>query len=116
MRHLLSVALLGAAITTTLAGCSGGAGGGSFGGGPPPGLDSYVGDSGAFLAWADDVSGTYAAAPIGSYAGKKQALRGQIDYVTGSTLGQQAGVEIYKSSSGNILEIDLTSASTPAPQ
>ena len=116
MRHLLSVALLGAAITTTLAGCSGGAGGGSFGGGPPPGLDSYVGDSGVFLAWADDVSGTYAAAPIGSYAGKKQALRGQIDYVTGSTLGQQAGVEIYKSSSGNILEIDLTSASTPAPQ
>ncbi|MGA3157079.1 MAG: hypothetical protein ABSE43_05865 [Steroidobacteraceae bacterium] len=117
MRHLLSVAVLGAAITTTLAGCAGGAGGGSFGGGgPPPTLDSYVGDSGVFLAWADDVSGTYAAAPIGSYAGKKQALRGQIDYTTGNALGQQAGVEIYKSSSGNILEIDLTTTGTPTPQ
>lgn len=117
MRHLLSIVVLGAAITTTLAGCAGGAGSGSFGGGgPPPTLDSYVGDSGVFLAWADDVSSTYAAAPIGSYAGKKQALRGQIDYTTGNALGQQAGVEIYKSSSGNILEIDLTTTGTPTPQ
>lgn len=116
MRHLLSVAVLGAAITTTLAGCAGGGGGPLGGGGPPPTLDSYVGDSGVFLAWADDLSATYAAAPIGSYAGKKQALRGQIDYTTGTALGQQAGVEIYKSSSGNILEIDLTTTGTPSPQ
>ena len=62
MRHLLSVAVLGAAITTTLAGCAGGGGGPLGGGGPPPTLDSYVGDSGVFLAWADDLSATYAAA------------------------------------------------------
>jgi hypothetical protein len=116
MRHRLSIALLGAAVTTTLAGCAGGDGGGPLGGGPPPTLDSYVGDSGVFLAWANDQNSTYAAAPIGSYAGKKQALRGQIDYTTGSALGQQAGVEIYKSSSGNIFEIDLTTIGTPSAQ
>jgi hypothetical protein len=115
MRKLLSAAVLGAAITTLLAGCAGG-GGSFFGGGPPPSLDSFVGDSGVFLAWADDVSSTYAAAPIGSYAGKKQALRGQIDYITGASLGQQAGVEIYKSSNGNIMEVDLTTVSQPMPQ
>jgi hypothetical protein len=118
MRRQLSSIVLGAAITGILTACGGGSDDG-FGGpgpGPGPGLDSYVGTTGVFVAWADDVSGTYAAAPLMSYAGKKQALRGTLDYTNGTDLGQQAGIEIYKGSTGNIYELDLTVPGTPTPQ
>jgi hypothetical protein len=115
MRRQLSSIALGAAIAGTLAACGGGSGDGG-GPGPGPSLDSYLGTTGVFVAWADDISGTYAAAPLQSYAGKKQALRGSIDYTNGANLGQAAGVEIYKGSNGNIFELDLTVAGTPTPQ
>jgi hypothetical protein len=114
MRRQLSSIALGAAIAGTLAACGGGDGGGD--GGPGPALDSYVGTTGVFVAWADDVSGTYTAASLPSYAGKKQSLHGSIDYTNGTNLGQPAGIEIYKGSSGNIYELDLTVAGTPTPQ
>jgi hypothetical protein len=114
MRRRLSSIALGAAIAGALAACGGGSDNGF--GGPGPILDSYVGTTGVFVAWADDVSGTYAAAPLMSYAGKKQSLHGSIDYTNGTSLGQQAGVEIYKGSSGNIFELDLTVAGTPTQQ
>jgi hypothetical protein len=115
MRRQLTLLALSAAISGSLAAC-GGSDDGYPGPGPGPALDSFVGTTGVFVAWADDVSGSYSAAPVGSYAGKKQALRGSVDYTTGIDLGQQAGVEIYKGSSGNIFALDLTVAGTPTPQ
>jgi len=101
-----------------LVGCGGGDGGyvGEYGGGGGAMLDSYLGTTGVMLGWADDVSGTFSAAPIGSYAGKRQALRGSIDYLTGQSLGQRAGVEIYKGADGHIYALDLTSTQAPAAQ
>ena len=117
MRRLIAVSVLGTAIAGTLTACGGGDdGGGPFGGGPSPVLDSYVGTTGAFVAWADDLSSNYYAAPIGSYAGKKQSLRGTIDFTTGQPLGQAAGIEIFKGSDGAIHEIDLTSFNVPFAQ
>jgi hypothetical protein len=117
MRRLIAASVLGTAIAGTLTACGGGDdGGGPFGGGPPPVLDSYVGTTGVFVAWADDLSSNYYAAPIGSYAGKKQSLRGTIDFTTGQPLGQAAGVEIFKGSDGAIHEIDLTSFNVPFAQ
>lgn len=115
MRRLSSVVSLGAAIAGILAGCDGGDN--YWGNGnPPPLLDSYVGTTGPFVAWADDLSGSYVVAQTGSYAGKKQALRGTIDFTSGASLGQLAGVEIYKNSAGGISEVDLTSTSGPVAQ
>jgi hypothetical protein len=110
--------VLGTAIAGILSACGGGGGGygGNNNGPPPPVLDSYVGTTGVFVAWADDASSTFSAAATGSYAGKKQSLRGTIDFTSGQPLGQPAGIEIYKGSDGLIHEIDLTSTSAPAPQ
>ena len=117
MRRFIALSVFGTAIAGILSACGGGyGGGGPPGGGPAPTLDSYLGTTGVFVAWADDVSGSYAAAPIGSYAGKKQSLRGMIDFTTGQPFGQIAGVEIYKGSDGYIHEIDLTSTSAPVAQ
>ncbi len=115
MRKFVAATVLGTSIAGILSAC-GGDGGYHGYGPPPPTLDSYLGTTGVFVAWADDVSGTYSAATVGSYAGKKQSLRGTIDFTTGQSLGQPAGVEIYKGGDGFIHEIDLTSTSTPAPQ
>lgn len=117
MRNL-TASVLGTAIAAILSACGGGNGGyqGSNGPPPPPTLDSYVGTTGVFVAWADDASMTFSGAPVGSYAGKKQSLRGSIDFISGQQLGQPAGVEIYKGSDGFIHEVDLTSTSTPAAQ
>jgi hypothetical protein len=94
----------------------GGSDGGYYGyDNPPPALDSYVGTTGPFVASADDATDTYSAALIGSYAGKRQTLRCSIDYTTGISLEQPAGVEICKSTTGGTEEIDLTSAGAPAP-
>jgi hypothetical protein len=116
MRKLVAASVLGTAIAGILSACGDGHGGyGGFNNGPPI-LDSYVGTTGVFVAWADDATATYSAAPLGSYAGKKQSLRGTIDFITGQPLNQPAGVEIYKGSDGLIHEIDLTSAGAPTPQ
>jgi len=115
MRRCLSVIASSSVVLGCLSACGGGHGG--WGGGPPPpALDSYFGTTGVFVAWGDDISGNYAAAPIGSYAGKKQSLRGTIDFTTGVQLGQPAGIEIYKGSDGGIHELDLTSAQEPVGQ
>jgi hypothetical protein len=83
------------------------------GGGPPVGPTSYIGTSGEFVAWADGYSGNYDYAPIGSYAGKRQLLRGTIDPLSGIDLGQPAGIEIYKYSDGHIYALDLSSYTSP---
>ena len=117
MRKSVAASALGTAIAAILSACGGGDGGyGGYNNGPPPTLDSYVGTTGVFVAWADDASATFSAATVGSYAGKKQSLRGSIDFITGQPLGQPAGIEIYKGSDGFIHEIDLTSTSAPAAQ
>jgi hypothetical protein len=119
MRKFVAASVLGTAIAAILSACGGGDGGnGGYNSGPPPTptLDSYVGTTGVFVAWADDASAMFSAAAVGSYAGKKQSLRGTIDFITGQPLGQPAGVEIYKGSDGLIHEIDLTSTSAPAAQ
>jgi hypothetical protein len=77
---------------------------------------SYVGTTDSFVAWANGDTGVASAAPTGSYAGKRQVLRGTIDPVTGAQLGELAGVEIYKGADGHIYALDMTSSSTPVPQ
>jgi hypothetical protein len=118
MRKFVVAGVLGTAITGILTACGGDGGYGGYNNGPPPAptLDSYVGTTGVFAAWADDASATFSAATVGSYAGKKQSLRGTIDFISGQPLGQPAGVEIYKGSDGFIHEIDLTSTSAPVAQ
>jgi len=119
MRRFVTASVLGTAIAGILSACGDGGGGyGGYGGynNPAPILDSYIGTTGVFAAWADDVTGTFSAAPVGSYAGKKQSLRGTLDFTTGQPLGQPAGIEIYKGADGLIHETDLTSTGTPTPQ
>jgi hypothetical protein len=117
MRRIMSWVALGAASATLLAGCGDryddGYGDGGFGGNE---LISFVGTTGVFAAWADSATGDFAAAAIGSYAGKRQSLHGSIDFMTGQDLMQPAGVEIYKTSDGHIRAIDLTSFSEPRSQ
>jgi hypothetical protein len=103
------------AMLSCLTACGGGDGN-SGGGGPPAQLTSYVGTTGVFAAYANADSGVFSAATIGSYAGKKQVLHGSIDFLTGSSVGQPAGVEIYKASDGHIYALDLTTIGTPGPQ
>lgn len=114
-----------AAVALGLAACGGGGGGsGSYGGGPgsppppppPPALVSYLGTTGVFAAYADPSSGSFQFAATNSYAGKKQSLRGTLDFMTGANLGQPAGVEVYKGGDGHIYGLDLTDSSAPAPQ
>jgi len=117
MRKFLPFLALGAAISGGVSGCGGGDhGGGYVGGGVPPTPMSYLGTTGVFAAWLNPVSGFYSAAPMGSYAGKKQILRGTVDFMTGVNLMQQTGMEIYKGSDGHIYGLDLTSAGPPAAQ
>jgi len=111
MRRITSWIALGAASTTLLAGCGSGYDDGFRDGGPEP--ISFVGTTGVFAAWADSDTGEFAAADIGSYAGKRQSLHGTIDFMTGQDLMQPAGVEIYKTSDGHIRAIDLTSYDEP---
>ena len=117
MRRITSWVALGAATTTLLAACGGGYDDG-FGGGPGGGNEpiSFVGTTGVFAAWADSETGEFAAAALGSYAGKRQSLHGTIDFLTGQDLMQPAGVEIYKTSDGHIRAIGLTSYFEPHSQ
>jgi hypothetical protein len=123
MRRLMSVSVLGTAVATGIAACGGGGSGDSGsgdGGGspppPPPTLVSYLGTTGVFAAWTDESGASYAAAPTSDYAGKKQSLRGTVDFLTGASLSQPAGVEIYKYNDGHIYGLELTSSGTPAAQ
>jgi hypothetical protein len=124
MRRLMSVLVLGTAVATGVAACGGG-GSGDSGGyvgppppppPPPPTLVSYLGTTGVFAAWSDAAGASYAAAPTADYAGKRQSLRGTVDFLTGASLSQPAGVEIYKYSDGHIYALDLTSSSPPTGQ
>jgi hypothetical protein len=118
MRKFVVAVVWGTAITGLLSACGGDSGYGGSNNGPPPAptLDSYLGTTDVFVAWADDASATFSTATVGSYAGKKQSLRGIIDFISGQPLGQPAGVEIYKGSDGFIHEIDLTSTGAPVAQ
>lgn len=119
MSRLLWIFVIGAGFAACLTACGGGSSGVYIGGPPPPPPPeqvSYIGTTGVFAAWADNTSGTYAAAPTGSYAGKRQSLRGTVDFVTGANLSQPAGIEVYKGSDGHIYGLDLTSSSPPTPQ
>jgi len=115
MRAITSWIALGAA-TTFLAGCGGGYDDGYDGGDGGGELISYVGTTGVFAAWADSATGEYAAADMGTYAGKRQSLHGTIDFMTGQDLMQPAGVEIWKTSDGHIRAIDLASFFEPHSQ
>ena len=117
MRRITSWIALGAATTGLLSGCGGDAyDDGYWDGGGGNELISFVGTTGVFAAWADSATGYYAAADIGSYAGKRQSLHGTIDFMSGQDLMQPAGVEIYKTSDGHIRAIDLTSFDSPHSQ
>jgi hypothetical protein len=115
MRRTVFTCVIGIALTSSMIGC----GGSSSGGGgtpPPPPLVSYVGTTGVFAAWATATLSTVASGPIGSYAAKRQSLHGSVDFVTGTSLSQPAGIEVYKGSDGHIYELDLTSTFAPVAQ
>lgn len=114
MRRNFLFLALGLALTGFMLGC-GGSNGGSVTPPPPP-LVSYVGTTGVFAAWATATNSSSAFAPMGSYAGKRQSLHGSVDFTTGASLSQPAGIEVYKGSDGHIYALDLTSTTTPTPQ
>src|ERR1700737_180261 len=120
MSRIIVAITVGTTMATCLSACGGSSGStdGSApgGGGPVPPTVSYVGTTGVFAAWVNDTSGNYSAAKTDSYAGKKQSLRGTVDFMTGENLSQPAGIEIYKYSDGHIYGLDLTSSGTPAAQ
>jgi hypothetical protein len=118
LTDILGAPALGAIVLCSLSACGSGDGNGYGGyvGGPPPQVTSYAGTTGVFVAWADPGSGNFAAAPTGSFAGKRQILRGELDFLTGTNLGQPAGTEIYKGSDGHIHALDLTTVGLPQPQ
>ncbi len=116
MQRILSLISLSAAASVLLVGCGGGYDDGYWSGPGGNQLISYVGTTGVFAAWADSYTGEFAAASIGSYAGKRQSLHGSIDFLTGQDLQQPAGVEIYKTSDGHIRAIDLAAFGEPHSQ
>lgn len=116
VRTVYPVRALVVAMLSCLSACGGGDGNSDNGPPPPAQLNSYVGTTGVFVAYADPSSGDFSAATIGSFAGKKQVLHGSIDFLTGTSLGQPAGVEIYKANDGHVYALDLTTIGTPAAQ
>jgi hypothetical protein len=108
---------LGALTAIGLGACGSDQGGGQGGSGPGPSpLVSYVGTTGVFAAYFDPTQEQFDVATIGSYAGKRQDLHGTVDFLTGASLGQAAGVEIYKGSDGHVYALDLAATSAPSPQ
>ena len=114
MNKLLPGFALCATATFLLAGC-----GGDDDNGVPTGpsttLVSYVGSPDVIAAWADPSTLSAAGPDAGSYAGKRQLARGNIDPMTGTDLGQQAGVEMWKGADGHVWAVDLTVADTGSP-
>jgi hypothetical protein len=115
MRQSLFLLTFCSIVTSTIVGCGGGSGGNGGSSPPPPSLVSFVGTTGVFVASLDPTSGSYQFAQTGSYAGKKQSLRGSLDFLTGTNLSQPAGIEIYKGSDGHVYGLDLVSSASPAP-
>jgi hypothetical protein len=115
MKPLLYGAVSGAAITLLLAGCGGNDSGSGPTPPPPTPMTSYVGSTGTLAAWADPTTMTFNMPGMGSYAGKRQFQRGNVDPLTGMDLGQPAGVEIFKGGDGHVYVVDLASTSAPAP-
>ncbi len=114
MRKVLICSALAVGTSGLLSGC--GDNGNDNNGGTPRPLTSYVGTTDAFAAWLNGETGSFAVAPMGAYAGKRQVLRGTVDPITGANVSQLTGVEIYKYNDGHIYALDLTSTSTPAAQ
>jgi len=100
--------------TGLLSACGGSDGGGGDTVTPP--IASYLGTTGVFAAWANTDTGVVSAASTNSFAGKKQSLRGNLDFMSGASLPVQAGVEVYKGSDGHIYGLDLAGTSPPAAQ
>jgi hypothetical protein len=113
MRKVMIWSALAAGATGLLSGCGDN---GSDNNGTQQPLISYVGTTDAFAAWLDGATGSFAVAPTGAYAGKRQLLRGTVDPITGVNVGQLSGVEIYKYNDGHIYALDLTSADKPVGQ
>ena len=113
---MLAIGAAAAVILTACGGSDGGSPANDGGGNQPPPTISYIGTTGVFAAWVDPTSGLYGALSSTSYAGKRQILRGTIDFLTGTELGQAAGVEIFKGSDGAIHALELTTSATVAPQ
>jgi hypothetical protein len=112
MRASVIPAVAAVGIAGLLSGCNDNGGNGEMQ--PPP--TSFVATSDAFVAWANGETGTFAVAPTGTYAGKRQALRGTVDRITGVNVGVLASLEIYKGGDGHVYALDLVSSSRPAPQ
>jgi hypothetical protein len=115
MRRSLFLLALYCFVTSSIVGCGGGSGGYVGSGPPPQSLISSLGTTGVFVASLDPNSGNYQIAQSGSYAGKKQSLRGSLDFLTGASLSQPAGIEIYKGSDGHVYGLDLVSSGSPMP-
>jgi hypothetical protein len=115
MRRSLFLLTFCSIVTSTIGGCGGGSGGYVGSSPPPPSLISFIGTTGVFVASVDPTSGSYQIAQSGSYAGKKQSLRGSLDFLTGANLSQPAGIEIYKAGDGHVYGLDLVSSGSPAP-
>jgi len=117
MIKLLPGFALCATATFLLAGCGGGDGTGVPTGpsGSLVSYVSYVGSTGVIAAWADPATLSFDGPAIGSYAGKRQFMRGNIDPMTGADLGQQAGVEMWKGADGHVYALDLTVPGTDSP-
>jgi hypothetical protein len=115
MNRHFAPAAVAAAVTLLLAGC-GGSDTPCTDCGPPPvsGTTSYVGTTDTVAAWADPSTMNMSVAPIGSYAGKRQLIRGTISPYTGTQLNQPAGVEIYEYSDGTVHLLDLTDVGLPS--
>jgi len=115
MNKLVPGFALCATASFLLAGCGGDSGDGGIPTGPGSSLISYVGTTDGIAAWADPSTMVFDGAAPGSYAGKRQFMRGNVDPMTGVDLGQQAGMEIWKGSDGHVWAVDLTVDDTGIP-
>jgi hypothetical protein len=113
MRRVSFEVVLVVALSVLMFGCGSNSSSGGAVNPPATSYTSYAGTTGYFVAWADPASGSFSSVSMGSYAGKKQVLHGSVDFLTGTSLNQAAGVEVYKGSDGHIHQLDLTSTSTP---
>jgi hypothetical protein len=112
-RLLPGAAAIGAAITALVAGC-----GGDSSSTPvtvTPGATSFVASDAPIAAWADPVTLGFDGPAIGTYAGVRSFQRGTVDPITGTDLGQAAGLQIWEGNDGHLWEVDLTSSAAPVP-
>ena len=115
MNKLLPGFALCATATFLLVGCDDGSDSGIPTNPNSPTLISYVGSPDAIAAWADPTQLTVDGPDVGTYAGKRQLARGNVDPMTGADLGQPAGVEIWKGADGHVWAVDLAADDTGVP-